>query len=175
MARCRGDRFGRDEGDEEAVAMSQTIEGASAQTSPPPVDPAEHKRLSEGARAERRFGWLLCAPAAIVMLVVAAYPLAYAVWLSLQRYDLRFPQNSKFVGLSNYATVLSNKYWWHAFLVTVIIMVFSVAIEFVLGMCIALLMHKSPVLRGLLRSSILIPYGIVTVAAAYSWRFAWTP
>jgi multiple sugar transport system permease protein len=59
--------------------------------------------------------------------------------------------------------------------VTVIIMVFSVAIEFVIGMCIALLMHKSPVVRGLLRSSILIPYGIVTVAAAYSWRFAWTP
>ena len=157
--------------------MSQTTEPAAepATSAPPPIDAAERKRLSEGARAERRFGWLLCAPAAIVMLVVAAYPLGYAVWLSFQRYDLRFPQNSKFIGLQNYATVFSNKYWWQAFFVTVIIMVFSVAIEFVIGMCIALLMHKSPVVRGLLRSSILIPYGIVTVAAAYSWRFAWTP
>jgi len=49
-------------------------------------------RLSEGARAERRLGWLLCAPAVIVMIAVAAFPILYAVWLSLQRYDLRFPQ-----------------------------------------------------------------------------------
>jgi multiple sugar transport system permease protein len=47
--------------------------------------------VSEGARAERRLGWLLCAPAVIVMLAVTAYPIGYAVYLSFQRYDLRFP------------------------------------------------------------------------------------
>ena len=75
-------------------------------------------RLSEGARAERRLGWLLCAPAVIVMIAVAAFPILYAVWLSLQRYDLRFPQLAHFVGLSNYAAVLSSSYWWHALIVT---------------------------------------------------------
>ncbi len=88
-------------------------------------------RLSEGARAERRLGWLLCAPAVIVMLAVAAFPILYAVWLSLQRYDLRFPQLAKFVGLSNYAAVLSSSYWWHALIVTLIITVVSLAVEFV--------------------------------------------
>ena len=133
-------------------------------------------RLSEGARAERRLGWLLCAPAVIVMLAVAAFPIFYAVWLSLQRYDLRFPQQAKFIGLSNYAAVLSpSSPWWHALWVTLIITVVSVAVEFVLGMLLAILMYRTVFTRGTVRTIILIPYGIVTVAAAYGWQYAWTP
>jgi multiple sugar transport system permease protein len=133
------------------------------------------RRLSEGARAERRLGWMLCAPAVIVMIAVTAYPIFYAVYLSLQRYDLRFPELAKFVGLSNYAAVLSSPFWWNAFKVTVIITVFSVAIELVLGMLLAMLMFRTIFGRGTVRTSILIPYGIVTVAAAFSWQYAWTP
>src|SRR5215470_11771109 len=133
-------------------------------------------RLSEGARAERRLGWLLCAPAVIVMIAVAAFPIFYAVWLSLQRYDLRFPQQAKFIGLSNYAAVLSaSSPWWHALWVTLIITVVSVTIEFVLGMMLAILMYRTLFFRGTVRTIILIPYGIVTVAAAYGWQYAWTP
>ena len=131
--------------------------------------------LSEGKRQERRLGWLLCAPAAIVMVAVTAYPILYSLWLSLQRYDLKFPDEKKFVGLSNYVTVLSNGYWWNAFGVTVLITVVSVAVELVLGMALALLMHRTVIGRGLVRTSALIPYGIVTVVAAFSWRYAWTP
>jgi multiple sugar transport system permease protein len=132
-------------------------------------------KLSEGARAERRFGWLLCAPAVIVMVAVTAYPIGYAVYLSLQRYNLAFPNLVKFVGLSNYGAVLSSPYWWHALEVTLLITVVSVAIELVLGMLLALLMHRTLFGRGTVRTAALIPYGIVTVAAAYSWQFAWTP
>ncbi len=135
----------------------------------------ERRRLSEATRAERRFGWLLCAPAVIVMLAVAAYPIVYAIYLSLQRYDLRFPQQTHFVGLSNYGTVLTSGIWWNAFFVTVVIMIVSVAVELVLGMALALLLYYTPLWRGLVRTCILLPYGIVTVAAAYSWQFAWTP
>jgi multiple sugar transport system permease protein len=142
---------------------------------PAPPPPARPHRVSEGARAERRLAFLLCAPAVILMVAVTAYPLGYAVWLSLQRYDLRFPQLAKFVGLANYGAVLSSPYWWHAFWVTVIITVISVAIELVLGMVFAVVMHRALVGRGLMRTSILIPYGIVTVVAAYSWQYAWTP
>jgi trehalose/maltose transport system permease protein len=135
-----------------------------------------HRRqLSEGARAERRLGWLLCAPAVIVMIAVTAYPIFYAVYLSLQRYDLRFPNLAHFIGLSNYGAVLSSPYWWHALWVTLIITVVSVAIELVLGMLLALLMYRTIFGRGTVRTSILIPYGIVTVAAAFSWNYAWTP
>ena len=131
--------------------------------------------LSEGARAERRLGWLLCAPAVIVMIAVTAYPICYAIYLSLQRYDLRFPSQAKFIGLSNYGAVLSSPFWWQALKVTVIITVISVAIELTLGMLLALLMHRTLFGRGTVRTSILIPYGIVTVVAAFSWQYAWTP
>lgn len=141
-------------------------------TEAPPTTPA---RISEGKRAERRLGWLLCAPAAVVMLAVTAYPIAYSVWLSLQRYDLRFPDEREFTGLSNYAAVLTNEFWWIAFWVTMIITVVSVAVELVLGMGLALVMHRTLVGRGIVRTSTLVPYGIVTVAAAFSWRYAWTP
>jgi multiple sugar transport system permease protein len=68
--------------------------GATGVAQAPPQAQPRHRRatsLSEGARAERRLGWLLCAPAVVVMLAVTAYPIGYAVWLSMQRYDLRFP------------------------------------------------------------------------------------
>jgi multiple sugar transport system permease protein len=131
--------------------------------------------LSEGARAERRLGWLLCAPAVIVMLAVTAYPIIYAIWLSLQRYDLRFPADRHFIGLANYATVLTSSLWWTAFGVTVFITVVSVAVELVLGMGLAMIMRWALVGRAVLRTAILVPYGIVTVVAAYSWQYAWTP
>jgi multiple sugar transport system permease protein len=131
--------------------------------------------LSEGKRAERKLGWLLCAPAAIVMVAVTAYPILYSFWLSLQRYDLKFPDEREFIGLTNYVTVLSDGYWWTAFGVTMLITVVSVAVELVLGMGLALIMHRTIIGRGLVRTSALIPYGIVTVVAAFSWRYAWTP
>ncbi len=148
----------------------QVVAGATEQV------PAGRKRqLSEGARAERRLGWLLCAPAVIVMIAVTAYPVGYAVWLSLERYNLELPQNIKFIGFSNYAAVLSSPFWWQALKVTAIITVFSVAISLVLGMLLALLMHRTLFGRGTVRTTALIPYGIVTVAAAYGWKYAWTP
>ncbi|NKQ57515.1 sugar ABC transporter permease [Amycolatopsis sp. K13G38] len=140
-----------------------------------PGKPAKKPVLSEGKKAERRLGWLLCAPAAIVMLAVTGYPIVYSVWLSLQRYDLRFPADRTFIGFENYITVLSNSYWWTAFGTTMGLTVVSVAIELVLGMTLALIMHRTLVGRGLVRTVSLIPYGIVTVVAAFSWYYAWTP
>jgi multiple sugar transport system permease protein len=152
----------------------------SETTTPPAATAAEtreakrRKHISERARAERRLGLMLVAPAAIVMVAVTAYPILYAVWLSLQRSDLRFPDDSEFVGLGNYVTVLSSNLWWSDLGRTVLITVISVAIELVLGMLLALVMHRALVGRGLVRTASLIPYGIVTVVAAFAWRLAFS-
>ncbi|ORA18413.1 carbohydrate ABC transporter permease [Mycobacterium angelicum] len=124
---------------------------------------------------ERRLALLLVAPAAIVMLAVTAYPIGYAVWLSLQRNNLATPQDTAFVGLGNYQTILTDRYWWTALAVTLGITVVSVTFEFLLGLALALVMHRTVVAKGLVRTAVLIPYGIVTVAASYSWYYAWTP
>jgi multiple sugar transport system permease protein len=154
--------------------QSGALAASTEQVTQRPAGPTK-AQMSEGKRAERNLGLLLCAPAAIIIVLVTAYPIGYAIWLSLQRYDLRFPAEQTFVGLSNYVTVLTSGYWWQAFGVTMLITVISVVIEFVLGLALALLMHRTLVARGLVRTVILIPYGIVTVVAAFSWQFAWTP
>jgi multiple sugar transport system permease protein len=139
----------------------------------PATEPRRH-RLTERARSERRLAAMLVGPAAIVMIAVTAYPIVDAVVLSLQRADLRFPSANKFIGLSNYGHVLSAPVWWQDVLHTVIITVVSVSIQFVLGMCLALVMHRAIFARGFVRGVALIPYGIVAVVSAYSWQLAWS-
>jgi multiple sugar transport system permease protein len=134
------------------------------------------RMLTERQRAERKLAWMLCAPAVAIMALVAVYPIIYAIYLSFLRYDLRFPADRHWVGVTNYATILSSTgLWWQAFGVTVVITVVSVTIELVLGFAVAFVMHKTIFARGLVRTSVLIPYGIVTVVAAFSWQYAWTP
>jgi multiple sugar transport system permease protein len=149
--------------------VSTTTADQAATAAPP-----KRKRVSDRAKAERRLGWLLCAPAVVVMLLVTAYPVINAFVLSLQRADLRFPDANEFIGFDNYGTVLSSTLWWEDVLHTLIITVVSVGIELVLGMLLALVMHRAIFGRGTVRTSILIPYGIVTVVAAFSWRYAWS-
>jgi multiple sugar transport system permease protein len=148
-------------------------------TAPPPspkAAPSDAKTgLSERAKSERRLGLLLCTPAIIAMVAVTAYPIGYAIWLSLQRYDLRFPDQREFVGLANYQAVLTSDVWWQALFNTVLITVISVVIELVIGFAIAMLLHRAVFGRGLARASVLIPYGIVTVVAALAWRYAFDP
>lgn len=124
---------------------------------------------------ERRLAYLLVAPAVTLMLAVTAYPIGYAVWLSLQRNNLATPRDTAFVGLGNYQTILTDRYWWAALGVTLGITVVSVTVEFVLGLSLALVMHRTLIGKGLVRTAVLIPYGIVTVVASYSWYYAWTP
>jgi multiple sugar transport system permease protein len=144
--------------------------GASRQTS----RRKPRKVLSDRAKAERRLGWMLCAPAVVVMLAVTAYPILYAVYLSLLRSDLRFPGEKAWIGLDNYITVLSSSLWWKDVFHTVVLTVITVAIELVIGMLLALIMHRAIFGRGLVRTAALIPYGIVTVVAAFAWRLAFS-
>jgi multiple sugar transport system permease protein len=130
---------------------------------------------SDRTKAERELGMMLCAPAAVVMVAVTGYPILYAIWLSLQKYDLRFPADKEFVGLSNYVDVLGSSTWWTDVGVTLTITVISVAIELALGMVIALVMHRAIFGRGPVRAAVLIPYGIVTVVAAFTWKYAFDP
>mgnify|MGYP000860291821 CR=1 FL=1 len=131
-------------------------------TATPPAGKARAK-ASDRSRAENRLGQKLVAPAVVVMLLVTAWPMIQAIYLSLFRYRLTTPDDKSFVGLSNYLTVLTDPLFWQDTLNTVIIMVVTVAVELVIGFA-----------RGAIRTSILIPYGIITVVSAYAWQFAFS-
>jgi multiple sugar transport system permease protein len=129
---------------------------------------------TDRARRERRLGWMLAGPAFTVMLVVTAYPMLNAVWLSLFRYRLTDPGSREFIGLTNYAVVLTDPLWWQDVRTTALITLVTVGVELVLGMALALVMARIAFGRRLVRTSILVPYGIVTVVSAFAWRYAFS-
>jgi multiple sugar transport system permease protein len=149
---------------------------SAVSTAQPPAAAPRRRghHLTERAKAERRLAAILVGPAAIVMVAVTAYPIVDTIALSLQRADLRFPGASAWVGLDNYKAVLKSSVWWADVWHTALITVIAVSIQFVLGMLLALAMHRTLVARGLLRSIALVPYAIVAVVAAYSWNYAWS-
>lgn len=139
---------------------------SSARASKPPT--------SDRSRAENRLGLKLVAPAVVLMLLVTAYPMAQALYLSLFRYRLTAPDDKEFIGVTNYVTVLGDKLFWQDTWNTVLIMVVTVGVEFVIGFAFAMVMHRIIFARGLMRTSILIPYGIITVVSAFAWQFAFS-
>ncbi len=148
----------------ETPAAAQVAKEATGGAGEPPV--------SDRLRHERRLGWRLSAPAFVVMILVTAYPLGYALVLSLFKYRLTDPGARKFVGLQNYLTVLTDPIWWSSFVTTAVITLASVAVELVLGFGFAWVMFRILRGRSLVRTAILVPYGIITVVSAFIWRYA---
>jgi multiple sugar transport system permease protein len=131
--------------------------------------------LTGRARQERNLGWKLAAPAFIVMLVVVAYPIGNAIYLSLFNYRLTDPNGRNFIWFRNYWTILKDSIWWNAVAVSTIIMVVTVIVEFIIGMALAMVMNKIIIPRRTLRTVVLIPYSIITVVSAYGWQYAFQP
>jgi len=129
-------------------------------------------KASDRLHHERTLGLRLSAPAFIVMVLVTAYPLGYAVVLSFYQYRLTDPAGRSWVGLQNYATVLTDPIWWAAVATTAVITIASVAVELVLGFGFAWVMYRILKGRSLVRTAILVPYGIITVVSAFIWRYA---
>lgn len=123
----------------------------------------------------KKTAWILLTPALTIMVLVAVYPILYAIYLSVTNAHLTDSSHSQFVGLNNYQTIFSDHYFWQSLSTTLLITVISVTIEFVLGMAIALVMRSTTVLPTVLRTCVLVPYGVVTAVSAYSWLYAWTP
>jgi multiple sugar transport system permease protein len=138
------------------------------------AQPAKTDTHSDRFNAENRLGRRLVLPAVAMMLLVTAYPMIQALYLSLFRYRLTAPDDKSFVGLGNYVTILTDSLFWKDTLNTVIIMVVTVAVELVIGFAFAMVMHRIIFARGLMRTSILIPYGIITVVSAFAWQFTFS-
>jgi multiple sugar transport system permease protein len=125
---------------------------------------ARRRGLSETA-----LGRVFVSPAIVLMALVAAFPVIYAVVLSLQDYTRR--QREGWAGLDNYVEAFTDARFWDSLQFTFIFTITSVAAEFVIGLGFALLMNQAFRGRGVTRASILVPWVIPTVIAAQMWFF----
>jgi multiple sugar transport system permease protein len=144
------------------------MEAASVQT----VGSPTQRRRSKGI-PERRLAKLMVAPSMILIAIVAAYPIIYAVWLSLHEYSVRQAGLSRWagsLGLRNYSNALQSSEWWAALRHTLIFTVSSVTLELLIGLGMALAMHAAFRGQGLLRTTVLVPWAVLTVVTAVMWR-----
>ena len=114
------------------------------------------------------FPYFLVAPTLIIIALVAVYPIIDSVYLSFFANPLA-PAGSAAVGLANYATVLGDPAFKSSIGVTFIFSIVSVALETLLGFGVALLMNKTFPGRGLVRTTILIPFAFPTIVSASIW------
>ena len=124
------------------------------------------------AKREARLAWAFVLPALGAVVLIAIFPLAWTVWESLHLHDLRMPWRGRpFVGLSNYTEALTDGRFWAALGHTAIFTVGTVTLELLLGLFLALSLHRAYRGRGLVRTVVLLPWAIPTVVAALLWAF----
>lgn len=113
----------------------------------------------------------------IVLALVAAWPLLRTIWLSFTDANLLKLDKAKWVGFQNFLThedghwygVLADPQWWKAVRNTLSFTVVTVSIETVLGLIIALVLHREFRGRGFVRAAVLIPWAIPTIVSAKMW------
>jgi trehalose/maltose transport system permease protein len=120
---------------------------------------------------QKRLAWYLILPAVFVVFLVIGFPLFQVVFYSFLKYKLDGVTPASFVGLDNFAFIFSDSDFWHAVWVTLIFTFFSVTIEAVLGLAVALVANSEFKGRTLLRVAILIPWAIPTVVSSQIWRW----
>ena len=135
---------------------------------------APARRRSRGI-PERRLAGLMVSPSLLLIAIVAAYPIGYAVWLSLHEYSVRVAGLSRWAGLRNYTTALQSSEFWDAVKTTFIFTGASVVLETLLGLAMAMAMHSAFKGQGLLRTVVLVPWAVLTVVTAITWQTIFEP
>src|SRR5215212_3728319 len=133
---------------------------------------APQKRRSRGLSQKGLAFWMV-SPSMALIALVAAYPIIYAIWLSLHEYSVRVAGLERWagpLGLRNYTTALQNSEFWSAMVTTLIFTVSSVFLELLIGLAMALAMHAAFKGQGILRTVVLVPWAILTVVTATMWR-----
>src|SRR4051794_27888503 len=138
------------------------------------------RRRSRGL-SERRLAGLMVSPSLLLIALVAAYPILYAIWLSLHDYSVIHPGQKRWagsLGLRNYTDALWGIHsgeFWSAVRVTFEFTVVSVILETMLGLAMAMAMHAAFKGQGLLRTVVLVPWAVLTVVTAIMWQTIFDP
>jgi multiple sugar transport system permease protein len=123
-----------------------------------------------GRRLEVNSKWVLLSPTLLLVLLLGIYPLVYAVWVSLSKFETATMSPGPFAGLTNYVKIFSDWHFWNVLQVTGLFVLIVVPLELVLGLIVAVAFDvNNPWLRYL-RSFLIIPTMIAPVSIGILWR-----
>ncbi len=124
----------------------------------------------------RTIPYLFLAPAAVVLAVALIYPVGYMIWASFLNWNpSQRIGEAEFVGLANYAKLLSDAQFRESFGVTLSFAAVVVSVEMVLGVGLALVLDRE--LRGMtvLRTLFILPMMIAPIVVGLMWRYMYHP
>ncbi len=131
----------------------------------------ESKVIVQTYRRERTMSLLFMAPAVLFLLFTSVYPLLYSLRLSFFSWNMTVPNSHPvYIGWDNYTRLFSDSNFLASVRVTLIFVVVSVALEFLLGMMLALLATANVKAIGLIRTVLLIPLMMTPVVVGVLWR-----
>lgn len=120
-------------------------------------------------RQRARLAFWLLAPALAFVTLLGAFPVLSQFMLSLTRFNLKFPDERGFAGLSNFVRLLSDHIFWTDLGQTALFTAVSVSLELVLGLAAALLLNRVVRGRTAMNSALIVPWALPTVVAATMW------
>ncbi|MFI7081152.1 carbohydrate ABC transporter permease [Micromonospora sp. NPDC049903] len=126
-------------------------------------------------RPDRKQRWARRAPllpALVFAIVVTQLPFLFTLYLSTQSWNALRPGSQEFIGLANYATVLSDARLRAALVNTVVLTASSVIVSVLLGLGLALLLDRKFPGRGIVRTLLITPFLVMPMAAALLWKHA---
>jgi len=125
-------------------------------------------------KLDARVAWLLLAPSLIIILGVTLQPVLSTLYLSFFEAQSGINQARTFVGLGNYLAILNDSTFWATVGRTFYFTIVSVALELVIGLGIAQLIHSHPPGWQFLRISLIIPWAIPTIVNGSMWRWIYS-
>ena len=122
---------------------------------------------------EQRAGWALTIPALLTLALVFAYPIVRAFWQSFFTQNLGTQLQSEFSGFANLARMTQDGRFWQSLWNSAVFTFFSVLLEFLLGLGIALVLNQTFKGRGIVRTIAILPWALPTalIALAWTWIF----
>lgn len=144
----------------------------------PPRKPPRRPAAVGHAREtnDRRLGYLLVAPVVILLLAITGYPLVYNIWNSFHFDNLSYANlPHKFVGWANFSAMFGSSQWVAALERTLVFTAVTIVFDMVVGLALALMMHRPFRGRGFLRAAILVPWAMPTVVSAMLWKTMFDP
>ncbi|MBX3065161.1 MAG: sugar ABC transporter permease [Anaerolineae bacterium] len=143
----------------------------AAVTSPPGATQKSGRRhMSDGTLVR----WFIL-PTLILLILWNLFPLFYSLYLSFTRYEAISNQPPVWVGLANYAAILSRKEFWAGFATTGKFALLSVGIQTVLGFGLAMLLRAKFKGSGIITTLILVPMMLSPVVVGVFWKLIYNP
>lgn len=124
---------------------------------------------------EETFAYILNAPAIFLILALVAYPVLNSFWNSLHLFNLRRPNDYRFIGLDNYVEILQSDLFWTSLRVTGIFTLGTTVSVLAMSLTLALVANEPIRGRGILRMLILLPWAVPGVVNALMWKWIFNP